>query len=160
MKPNLLILEDHPVQQKLYRIICERFGFDCRIFNRCGEVVNLLEQDGIGFDICIADWSLDGENGLDCIKKIRMMNKQKHRRGLPIVVVTAHAMVGDRELVKQAGADDYLAKPFTLDQFYEVVTRWVNASRHGVWLEDSNKLFDAEGHMRYREQEQQEKYGT
>lgn len=146
-KPNLLILEDDPMQQKLYQVICERFSFNYRILGTSGELLNLLRQDGVGFDICLCDWSLREESGLECIKQIRDINRQTHRRGLPIIMVTAHAMSGDREICLRAGSDDYLAKPFTLEQFHFMVMRWVNASRHGFWLEDSAELFDREGHL-------------
>lgn len=146
-KPNLLILEDDKQQRELYRILCERFGFNATIFAKCSEVLGLLEADGIGFDLCIVDWSLEEESGLECIKRIRDMNKQKHRRGLPIVVVTAHAMTGDREICLRAGADDYLAKPFSLENFEKTVLRWANESRQGFWLEDSATLFDEQGRL-------------
>jgi two-component system, sensor histidine kinase and response regulator len=151
IKPNLLILEDDRVQQQLYRVICERFGFNATILGCCKDVIALLEADGVGFDMCIMDWTLDNENGLDCIKRIRQINRATHRRGLPIIVVTAHAMVGDREICLRAGADDYLSKPFTLEVFHSTIMRWVEESRKGFWLEDSAKLFDEQGHLRNHE---------
>lgn len=146
-KPNLLILEDDPMQQKLYQVICERFSFNYKLLSSCAELLDLLQQDGVSFDICLCDWSLKEESGLECIKRIREINRQAHRRGLPIIMVTAHAMSGDREICLRAGADDYLAKPFTLEQFHSMTMRWVNASRHGFWLEDSAELFDLDGHL-------------
>jgi DNA-binding response OmpR family regulator len=90
---------------------------------------------------------LQDESGLEAVKQIREVTKRTHRRGLPIIMVTAHAMTGDRETCLRAGADDYLAKPFTLEDFHSMVMRWVNESRQGFWLEDSAKLFDDEGHL-------------
>lgn len=134
--PNLLIVEDDPMQQKLYKALCERFGFQCEVVGSCKEILSILTRDGIGYDICLLDWSLDGESGLDCIRKIRAITGDKHRRRLPIVVVTAHAMVGDREICLDAGCDDYLSKPFNLDQFHSTVMKWVQSSRSGFDMEE------------------------
>jgi CheY-like chemotaxis protein len=150
-KPNLLIVEDDPMQQKLYKVICDRFGFEFTIFSTCGEVLQRLERDGIGFDICLMDWNLQDESGLDAIRKIQNLNSHKHRRGLPIIMVTAHAMTGDRETCLRAGADDYLSKPFTLEQFHSTVMRWVDESRKAFWLQDSAKIYGDE-HVQELEQ--------
>jgi DNA-binding response OmpR family regulator len=50
-------------------------------------------------------------------------------RYLPIIAITAHAMSGDREVCLRSGADDYLAKPFTLEQFENVLNQWIDVSR-------------------------------
>jgi DNA-binding response OmpR family regulator len=141
-KPHLLILEDDTMQQKLYKIICERFGFEYRIFGNCTDALSLLEQDRHGFDVCLMDWSLQDESGLDCIQKIRKLSVQTFRRGLPIVMVTAHAMQGDREICLRAGADDYVAKPFTLESFHSTVMRWVDQSRNSLASQDSAEFYE------------------
>jgi DNA-binding response OmpR family regulator len=128
-KPKLLILEDDPKQQKLYEVICDRFSFKYAIFGQCKDLIESLRRDGLDYDVCLCDWSLTDENGLDCIKKIRAVMMQTFRRDLPIIMVTAHAMRGDRETCLRGGADDYLAKPFSLEDFYSMVLTWVNQSR-------------------------------
>lgn len=140
--PNLLIVEDDAMQQKLYKALCERFSFKCDIVGTCRDVLNILTRDGIGYDICLMDWSLNGESGLDCIRRIREVTGGKQRRNLPIIVVTAHAMVGDREVCLRAGCDDYLSKPFNLDEFRSTVMHWVETSRRGFDMEEIWALAD------------------
>src|SRR3982750_4152729 len=96
-KPNLLILEDDPVQRKLYKIICDRLSFTCTIFGESSELIYALQKSTQPYDVCITDWSLKTESGLDGINKIRQANEEAQRCSLPIVVITAHAMRGDRE---------------------------------------------------------------
>jgi CheY-like chemotaxis protein len=57
------------------------------------------------------------------------IRRQLARTSPPIVAMTANAMVGDREKCLEAGMDDYLAKPLSLDRLAEVLNRWAAAER-------------------------------
>ena len=72
-------------------------------------------------DVVLLDWFLRSESGLDCIARLKETTGERH---LPVVAVTANALAGDRETCLNAGADDYLAKPFTLEQFTATISRW------------------------------------
>jgi DNA-binding response OmpR family regulator len=61
-----------------------------------------------GFDLAIVDVMLPGRDGLDIIRSLR---ERKHR--LPVIVLSAKSSVGDRVTGLEAGADDYLTKPFS-----------------------------------------------
>ena len=62
-------------------------------------------------DIILMDGYMPGLNGIDAIKVLR---DHPITAPVPILAVTAHAMAGDREKMLEAGATDYLSKPFTL----------------------------------------------
>lgn len=111
---RVLIVEDHPLVAKFYRMALERAGgFDCLVTE---EVEQMLPEVAAGrVDLAILDVSLgnsyfQGER-IDGIRLGRLLKEHSPRR-LPILLATAHAMHGDRErLLSASGADDYLEKP-------------------------------------------------
>jgi CheY-like chemotaxis protein len=84
------------------------------------------------FDLVLMDCQMPEMDGYSATRIIR----ERERRGqfgdtpVRIVALTAHAMKGDREQCLAAGMDDYLRKPFTLDQLYQILTRWLCHEHH------------------------------
>jgi CheY-like chemotaxis protein len=129
MRPFILIIEDDPVQQKLYRVLCNRYNYEVVIFNRSADATQFLKQTESLPDVILIDWFLNGEFGLECITRLKAIAGD---RLLPVVTVTANAFEEDRQQCLNAGADDYLAKPFTLDQFTSTIMRWSDAVQHSI----------------------------
>ena len=77
------------------------------------------------------DVQLAGESGLACTNRIREIDKKKGRH-TPIIAVTAHAMMGDKERCLESGMDDYLSKPFTMGELKEKLARWVQSKEEPV----------------------------
>jgi two-component system sensor histidine kinase/response regulator len=125
MRPSILLVEDNLTQQKLIQLICQRFGCDIVTCATCGEATEAL--DGTRFDLVLMDWHLPDGSGIACSQKVR---ERDWRWGThtPIVAVTASAMPGDREKCLDAGMDDYLSKPFTIQEFKTMLDRWISKS--------------------------------
>jgi len=123
MEPRILIIEDDPIQQKLYRVLCTRFGYELAMFSTCNEACAYLREAAALPTVILLDWFLKKEIGLECIVEVRQICADKSLR-VPIVAVTANAFDSDRRKCLDAGVDDYLAKPFTLAQFTALVDRW------------------------------------
>jgi CheY-like chemotaxis protein len=123
-KAHIIVVDDDPIQRRLYKLLCERYDWSVQLFEACHQVTSTFENNRLAADVVLMDWSLKGESGLDCIRIIRDLTAAR-TRPLPIIAVTAHAMFGDREICLSAGADDYLAKPFSITEFYEVVSKWL-----------------------------------
>lgn len=66
------------------------------------------------WDAVLLDWQLPGIDGLSLLATLRESEARGGAARMPVIAVTAHAAPGDRETCLAAGADDYLAKPFTL----------------------------------------------
>lgn len=109
--------------QMLYRCLCDKFGYHCTTVDSCKEALAVLEQ--IKFDLIIMDIRLVGINGLKCTVAIRETEARLNIH-TPIVAVTAQAMPIDRELCLAAGMVDYLSKPFTIQQFHNLVEHSTN----------------------------------
>lgn len=128
MDTLIAVVEDDPIQQKLYQLLCKRFGFEVKIFAAPEEASQFLAECPELPALLLVDWMLqNGESGLTWVPRYK---EAAHARGveLPIVAITANAFEGDRRQCLDAGADDYLSKPFTIEQFTEIVSRWSDAN--------------------------------
>ena len=128
MNAKLLIIEDDPLQQKLYNLLCQRFRMQADYATSSAQACAMLQQSSGKYEIILLDWMLGAESGLDCIAKIRSLTKS-WQCYVPIIAVTAHALTGDREICITAGADDYMSKPFSLAQFEHMILKWLKVAR-------------------------------
>jgi CheY-like chemotaxis protein len=72
----------------------------------------------------LMDLEMPEMDGLEATRLLRE-NEKTTNRHLPIIAITAHAVAGYREQCLAAGMDDYLSKPFELDQLLEIIDRLV-----------------------------------
>lgn len=108
---RVLVVEDVPSQQKLLVTILKKAGHTVTAVAGGREAVDLVQQQP--FDLVLMDIQMPGMNGLDATRAIR--DREARTGGhLPIVAVTAHALNGDNEKCRSAGADAYMRKPINL----------------------------------------------
>ncbi len=79
------------------------------------------------FDIILMDCFMPEMSGYDASRAIRKAEAVSGAH-VPIVAMTANAMLGDREDCLQAGMDDYISKPYSLEKLQEVLARWIDFS--------------------------------
>lgn len=128
--PLVLVVEDNPTQQKLIGLLGHRCGFEPVISASCEEMMDVLTETPLeAFQLVLMDWQLAGGelDGIGCTRLIRDSEIGSGRR-VPIIGMTAYAMEGDRERCLEAGMDDYLAKPFTIDQLQAMLNKWLQQS--------------------------------
>ena len=123
-KPLVLVVDDNAGQQKLFMLISQALGMVTHIVGDCNAAVSASSY--FCFDLILMDCQLGGEDGLSCTNRIREIDALKGRH-TPIIAVTAHAMVGDKEKCLAAGMDDYLSKPFTMGELKEKLAFWMQA---------------------------------
>ena len=108
-RPVVLVVEDESAIAELVSINLRHSGFDVVIAanaeQACAEVNAVLP------DVVVLDWMLPGEPGVDLARRWRADSRT---RELPIILLTARAEEGDKVLGLDAGADDYLTKPFSV----------------------------------------------
>ncbi len=106
---ELLLIEDNPSMQATLQRSFERRGIRVTL---CGDGLRALDRWRAGTpDVVLLDLSLPGRDGLQVLADARA-------EGLatPVIILTARGTVGDRILGLNTGADDYLPKPFDLDE--------------------------------------------
>jgi CheY-like chemotaxis protein len=112
---TVLIVEDDLVNARVFtKILTKRGGLDVRHTENVEEVMQIAQAREV--DIILMDVSLSRSvyqgKSVDGIKITQMLKEDPVTASLPIILVTAHAMEGDREnFLKQSGADGYISKP-------------------------------------------------
>jgi CheY-like chemotaxis protein len=118
---KVLIIDDDPATRK----IIELFLKDEIITKSVSNIKDALNEASLDeFSLVLMDISLgQGVSGVDLLKNFRKMSFYKN---VPIIAVTAHAMVGDKERFLSEGFDDYLSKPFSKRDLINRVKSWKN----------------------------------
>lgn len=112
---TVLIVEDDPINARVFsKILTRRGGLDVKHTENVDEVMQIAQSRQV--DIILMDVSLSHSvyqgKPVDGIKITQMLKADPQTSDLPVVLVTAHAMEGDREnFLQQSGADDYISKP-------------------------------------------------
>jgi two-component system cell cycle response regulator DivK len=120
---TILVVEDHPLNRELVVDILEAAGYTM-----------LQAEDGIGLleqvkaerpDLIILDLQLPAVDGLTLARQLKA---DPATQGIPVLVTTAYAQVGNRERVLAAGCSGFLAKPLDVRAFIQTVGRLLGES--------------------------------
>ncbi|MGB3692266.1 MAG: response regulator [Spirulinaceae cyanobacterium] len=112
---TVLIVEDDPINARVFsKILTKRAGLDVKHTEDVEEVMEIAQAGGA--DIILMDVSLAHSvyrgKAVDGIKITQMLKADPQTSEIPIILVTAHAMEGDKEsFLKQSGANSYISKP-------------------------------------------------
>jgi CheY-like chemotaxis protein len=120
-KALVLIIEDNPGQQQLYRLIQEHVGMIPCIVSSCTEGLEALKF--LNFNLILLDLKMPDVSGVQCARKIQKIEQSRGKR-TPIIAVTAHAMTGDRKKCMDVGMDDYISKPFSIEELKAKISIW------------------------------------
>jgi len=112
---TVLIVEDDAVNARVFsKILTKRGGLNAKHTENVEEVMQMAEAgdaDIILMDVSLARSVYKGK-AVDGIKITQMLKADPKTKDLPIILVTAHAMAGDKEaFLEQSGADGYISKP-------------------------------------------------
>jgi CheY-like chemotaxis protein len=112
---TVLIVEDDLVNARVFsKILTKRGGLGVKHTENVDEVIKIAqakEADIILMDVSLSRSVYEGKS-VDGIKITQMLKSDPQTAALPIILVTAHAMEGDREsFLRQSGADGYISKP-------------------------------------------------
>jgi signal transduction histidine kinase/CheY-like chemotaxis protein len=115
---SILLAEDNPVNQKLAVRLLEKRGHRVVLAETGRQALEALEKQS--FDLVLMDIQMPEMDGLEATVKIRESEKATGRH-VHIVAMTAHAMLGDRELCLSAGMDGYVTKPLHVEELFAVI---------------------------------------
>ncbi|HEY7066122.1 MAG TPA: response regulator [Chloroflexota bacterium] len=124
---RVLVVEDHPLNRELAEAILERAGYDV-VLAEDGETA-LETVAARRPDVILLDIDLPGISGLDVARQLKA---DPGTRAIPVVALTAYAMVGDEERVRAAGCDDYVTKPIERPKLLGAVERALAAPPGGA----------------------------
>lgn len=118
LKPlRILLAEDMVVNQKVALLVLNKLGYQADLANNGLEVLEALRRRT--YDLILMDVNMPEMDGIEATQKICQLWDVNHRPH--IVALTANAMEGDRERFMQAGMDDYLSKPFSIEALKSIL---------------------------------------
>ena len=122
MAGRVLLVEDNPVNQVMTQAMLERLGLQVVVAGDGHEALQRYDEQT--FDMVLMDVQMPGMDGLTATEKLREIEHEKARARTPVVAVTGNPEPEIRDRGRQAGMDDFLGKPFTLEQLELMLLRW------------------------------------
>ena len=117
---HLLLVEDNEINQELALDLLAGQGISARLANNGQEALEMLEREA--FDGVLMDCQMPVLDGYAATRRIR---ENPAWSELPVLAMTANAMVGDREKALEAGMNDHIAKPINVEEMFTTLARWV-----------------------------------
>ena len=127
---HVLLVEDNELNQEVASELLHLSGLTVNIAENGVEAINALKkQDEAHYDVVLMDMQMPVMDGMTATRELR---KMQNLADLPIIAMTANAMVGDRERCLEAGMNDHVAKPIDPEDLWAKLRRWVVLRRAGV----------------------------
>lgn len=119
-EPKILLVEDDVNNQAVTQAQLRILGLTCEV--AANGVEALEELASKGYDLILLDCNMPLMDGYETTRQIRL---NPSTRTLPIIAVTAHAFTHDRSRCLAAGMDDFLAKPYWLEDLQAKLQRYI-----------------------------------
>ena len=112
---RILVVDDEPDILEFLQVILEEEGYTVVTSDK-GEYLEQLHNGGLP-QLILLDVLLSGKDGREIVKYLKTQQETRH---IPVIMFSAHPSA--EETARQAGADDFLAKPFNIDVLLEKIT--------------------------------------
>ena len=121
---SVLLVEDNPVNQQVALELLESAGANVTIADNGRKAIDTIRNTpGIPpFDLVLMDLQMPEMDGFTAARELRTFEIYN---SMPIVAMTAHAMVDDRQKCLAAGMNDHISKPIEVNKFFTTLSRWV-----------------------------------
>jgi two-component system, NarL family, sensor histidine kinase EvgS len=124
---RVLIVEDHPTNQALMAWRMQQLGLRCRITADGSAALEALDEER--FDVVITDCRMPVMDGYTLARAIRKRESERGHARLPIIALTASALQEEADRCREAGMDDFLAKPAPLAVLRACLARWLPSTK-------------------------------
>ncbi|MDP8245518.1 MAG: response regulator [Candidatus Hinthialibacter antarcticus] len=138
-RPPVLVVDDTKSNRALAKKQLEQLGIPCEFAENGKEALDLTEAKE--FSIIFADCSMPVMDGFEFTKRLREREAENDKH-TPVIAVTAHAVVGDRERCIASGMDDYLSKPVRMDRLVDMLEKWTPDAISDVRVQKPSVDFD------------------
>ena len=128
---KILLAEDNPVNQKLANRLFEKMGYGIDIATNGIEVLEAIQKQS--YDFIFMDVQMPEMDGLEATRQIRAMeesgqielsNLTSSNQSIQIIAITANATQDDRDKCFASGMNDFIAKPFKVEQIQTAIEKW------------------------------------
>ena len=118
---TVLVVEDNDLNMKLFHDLLEAHGYNIIQTKDGMDALRLARQHRP--DLILMDIQLPEVSGLEVTKWIK---EDDNLKSIPVVAVTAFAIKGDEEKIREGGCEAYIAKPISVTNFLQTVERFLN----------------------------------
>ena len=139
-RKRILIVEDSPTMRQLLVFALRRMK-DVDIVEAQDGMDGLRKVSSDHFDLALIDINMPVMDGFEATAEIRK-REASGKTHIPIIAMTANAMTGDKEHCLEAGMDDFVSKPVTMDTLRTALKRWL-----GTGSRDDYDTPSANGHI-------------
>lgn len=122
---RILLVEDNEINQELAKELLETNGLIVTLANNGIEALQQLKNNE--FDGVLMDCQMPVMDGFEASKRIRADDRYVN---LPVIAMTANAMVGDREKVMSVGMNDHIGKPINITKMFSTMAKWITPKKH------------------------------
>lgn len=120
---RILVAEDNKVNQKVIMAMLSKFQCNPDLAENGQEALDKLAQQT--YDLVLMDCQMPVMDGYETVRILRGQQLTDNSARIPVVALTAHAAVGEREKCLAAGMDDFLSKPITRPELAKMLMRWL-----------------------------------
>ena len=120
---RVLVAEDNLLNQKIIAKFLKKWGMEYEVVENGMDAVEQVSKGG--FDLVLMDLQMPEMDGLEATKMIRTLADEK-QSDIPIIALTASAMLSGKADVKEAGMDDYISKPFNPTDLYRKISHCID----------------------------------
>jgi two-component system cell cycle response regulator DivK len=121
MTKTVLVVEDNELNMKLFNDLLEAHGIATVQTRNGHDVLEIARREKP--DMILMDIQLPEVSGLDITKWLKNDEELKH---IPVIAVTAFAMKGDEQKIREGGCEDYISKPISVTHFMNVISKYLN----------------------------------
>ncbi|MCF6269433.1 MAG: response regulator [Melioribacteraceae bacterium] len=118
---RILLVEDNPISQKVELRLLKESGYNVEAVSNGFDAIEAVKTDS--FNLVLMDVEMAEMNGLESTKRIRALDPPTGK--IPIIAVTAHSSMKDREKCLASGMDDYIAKPININFMKMTIDHWL-----------------------------------
>ncbi|MBK1635649.1 phosphate regulon transcriptional regulator PhoB [Rhodovulum adriaticum] len=147
-QPIVLVVEDEPAQREVLAYNLEAEGFAVSRAESGDEALLLVDE--VSPDLIVLDWMLPGVSGIEVCRQLK---SRQETRNLPVIMLSARAEEVDRVRGLETGADDYVVKPYSVNELMARVRSQLRRTRPaavGQRLEFEDIVLDSETHKVFR----------
>ena len=117
MKKKILVTDDDSGVQDIFKLIFERAGYEVIVY---GEAHSIFQNKFTRPDLFLLDKQLSGQDGLEVCQ---FLKSQSDTKDIPVIIISATP--GISKMAMDAGADDFLEKPFQMKELLKLVAKWI-----------------------------------
>lgn len=122
-KRKVLVIDDDPDIGRMIKMLLEYKGYSLTLMENTTHAAQVIRNKSI--DLVIMDMLLSGTNGIDVCAGFKSDTSIAH---IPVIMMSAHPDA--KKICLQAGADDFISKPFDMPEFFSKVENFINKNVH------------------------------